>query len=647
MQVEGPILTKNKKSAGIAVRYAQRTVIEMPGIMECIETTGSIIEELPLDADKVAGFREQYEVISRRSKDPNFYLSAIGDFSSGKSTLINALIRRKLLKVAHAATTAVPTYIYRGNGDSVVIRAKRDNGEEFDLSPGTDACGFEKRFGVALPERIDERISLLTADKRLSMELREVDIELPDGELANGLCVIDTPGINPGADFARSHAEITKQILNEKADAIIVLFPADQAYTQSFEKFLKDNAEYFMKDAIFVVTMLDRVDEEERDDVIRFVRTNLRNNFHLKDPQVLSCSAMKTGKDPYWTEHFDTFERSLMDKLAKNRQRIVTERLVKLSNELLNSIQSEILSQKNDLEKRLSVLQDHSVPNLIAVLSDGKAAALNALSGIQTAHDTVIKDKSLYLKNRIMQRVDVGLILCDKRSDITKYVNESLASDVEAPCREMYAASAKYTAELNAALDSAISGMIDKLKEYYGEIGGVLPESTTLSASEQQIDLAGKLTGLSGRLGDYEGKIDIATALGGAGLAAIILAGLGPVGWIIGGVAALVGGDRLFVDATRNKVRASVSEKIPEISNQISQELLGGMRANYGKARGALENKADELVSQYQPVYEELERRLDAEKRDLAGQIRHSGSIQDKIKAVLLQMNQIQGGITG
>lgn len=617
----------------------------MHSISESIETIGSIIDELAIDADKLAEFRAQYEKIALRSRNPHFYLSTIGDFSSGKSTLINTIIKKKLLKVAHAATTAVPTYIYGGKNNRVVVNVKCNDGQQYDITSGSDVIKFQKKYGIAFPEQIDERISLLTADKELSLNIKEVNIELPDNELVKGLCIIDTPGINPGADYAENHAEITKRILNEKADAIILLFPADQAYTQSFEKFLKDNAEYFMKDAIFVVTMMDRVDEEERDDVIRFVKTNLRNSFHLKDPQVLSCSAMLSGRDPYWTNKFKEFEHSLMEKLAQNRQRIITERLIKLSDDLLSSIQSEILSQKNGFEKRLSVLRNHSVPNLISVLAGSKDAAIVEFSKIQTEHNTAVKTESSYLESKIMQKVNAGLNACDSRSGVTKYVKDSLAPDIEFACRDLYAASTRFTDNLNNAFSSAVFGMIEKLKVYFGEIGSVLPESTSLATSEQQVAIADKLTGLRDMIGDYEGKLDIATAIGGAGLAAIILTGLGPIGWIIGGVAALIGGDRLFVESTRSKVRESVSGKIPDISKSVVQELCNGMQTNCSNARNSLESKKDELISQYQPIYEKLERQLNLEKQELTRKIQHSEKIQNRIRAVLLQINQMKGEV--
>lgn len=616
----------------------------MHNIFESIEIIGDIIDGLSIDGEKLAEFREQYDKIKQRSIDPNFYLSTIGDFSSGKSTLINTIMRRKLLKVAHAATTAVPTYIYRGKRKQVVIRVKCDDGVEYDLTSEYDVIEFEKRFNVTLPVESDDRISLLTTDKELSLKINEVNIELPEDELVGDLCIIDTPGINPGADFAEKHEEITKQILNEKADAIIILFPADQAYTQSFEKFLKDNAQYFMKDAIFVVTMMDRVDEEEQNDVIQFVKTNLRNNFHLQNPQVLFCSAMLFGKDLFWTNHFIEFEKNLLDKLTKNRQRIIIERLRKLSNELLSSIQNEIIRQKDKFEKRLSILQKHSVPILESVLTENQRLSISELSEIQSEHNKAVICESEYLGNKIMQNVNNGLYACDTRSGVSKYVNGQLISDIESACQEMYLTSTRYTASLDSVLASTISNMIEKLKVYYGEIGSVLSTEESLPTSEQQITIADKIAELSGMIGDHEGKIDVATVLGGAGLAAIILTGLGPIGWIIGGVVALVGGDRLFVDSARVKVRRAMIEKIPDISTSVTQGLVNGMQVNYDKAQEILLEKKNELIFQYKPTYEKLVDQFNLEKRSLADQIKDSEIIQNRIREVLLQINQIEGG---
>lgn len=603
---------------------------------------GGIIEELPIDEDKVSNFRRLYEKISLRNRDPNFYLSAIGDFSSGKSTLINTLIDQKLLKVAFAATTAVPTYIYKGSGDHVIVRAKCDNGNCYDITSSSGVDSFEEDFVTRLPSKLDDRISLLTADKELSLRIKEVDIELPDNLLSSGLCIIDTPGINPGADYTGAHAEITKNILNEVADAIIILFPADQAYTQSFDEFLKENAEYFIKDAIFVVTMMDRVDEEERDDVIAFVKANLRSNFHLSDPQVLSCSAMMAERDPYWKENFADFERDLMERLSKNRKRIVTEHLVKLSNELLDSIRSEVAASKESFEHRLAVLESHSVPKLDALLADSVAAADQKLTDIKLRHDDVIQNNKGYLKNKIIYNVAASLNACSSRSTITKYVNHSITTDIENACQDVYDTSGRFTGELNQILNSAIVGMIEDLRTYYGEIGGVLDEDAALIASEKRATIVDKFDGLSDTIVKYESRIDTAMTVGGAGLAALVF---GPAGVIFGGLAALVAGDWLFLGSTRDKVKASVSEKAPEISKLAIQGLCDRMQSNYTEAMMELHEKKREFLEQYLPVYEQLEKQLDDEKRELTMKIQLSEKIQNDISTVLSELNHIQGGI--
>ena len=53
--------------------------------------------------------------IDERQKDPYLYLAVIGEFSSGKSTFINALLRDNLLKTSALVTTAAATRLRYGN----------------------------------------------------------------------------------------------------------------------------------------------------------------------------------------------------------------------------------------------------------------------------------------------------------------------------------------------------------------------------------------------------------------------------------------------------------------------------------------------------------------------------------------------------
>ncbi|NJM23654.1 MAG: Dynamin family protein, partial [Richelia sp. SM1_7_0] len=57
----------------------------------------------------------QINQIQKRRSDSNLYLAVIGEFSSGKSTFINALLRDDLLKTSVLPTTAAATKLCYGS----------------------------------------------------------------------------------------------------------------------------------------------------------------------------------------------------------------------------------------------------------------------------------------------------------------------------------------------------------------------------------------------------------------------------------------------------------------------------------------------------------------------------------------------------
>ena len=62
-----------------------------------------------LSGKKKVALLDKYINLSNRVADAKFYLAVVGEFSSGKSTFINALLRKRLLKEAVKPTTAAAT----------------------------------------------------------------------------------------------------------------------------------------------------------------------------------------------------------------------------------------------------------------------------------------------------------------------------------------------------------------------------------------------------------------------------------------------------------------------------------------------------------------------------------------------------------
>ena len=61
-----------------------------------------------LSADNALKVNDDIATIRKKANDSMLYLAVVGEFSSGKSTFINALLGFRLLKEAVMPTTAAP-----------------------------------------------------------------------------------------------------------------------------------------------------------------------------------------------------------------------------------------------------------------------------------------------------------------------------------------------------------------------------------------------------------------------------------------------------------------------------------------------------------------------------------------------------------
>src|ERR1700728_1719917 len=90
---------------------------------EHIEFVRRTFVDHQLDEEQNASIFDIMERIQERMADPRFCLGIVGEFSSGKSTLINALIRDNLLRtdILQGITSAATTLSY---GDKLAVNIR-------------------------------------------------------------------------------------------------------------------------------------------------------------------------------------------------------------------------------------------------------------------------------------------------------------------------------------------------------------------------------------------------------------------------------------------------------------------------------------------------------------------------------------------
>lgn len=263
-------LTKHKSVSVLAKKYFRElaffsrqypaigSVESIPGIQELVK----IHERLD---DSLIKFTEK-----RRN------VAFIGEFSSGKSTLINAILGREILPMdLLEGTTTYPIELTYGpyGGDLV----------------------YEDSSSLPVDPEIDEESDIVLAQYELArlLSLRRglshFRVSIPNRKLVK-LTFFDTPGIN--SNFP-AHTERAIRATKLLCDIFVVIIPSTQPLTDHLLSFLKQNLSDKYEQCIFVLSKFDLIRrEDERKRLCENITTRLIAGLGLNfTPELLPTSA--------------------------------------------------------------------------------------------------------------------------------------------------------------------------------------------------------------------------------------------------------------------------------------------------------------------------------------------------------------------
>jgi GTPase Era involved in 16S rRNA processing len=190
---------------------------------------------------------QDFYKIKARIKDPILYVGLVGEFSSGKSTLVNAWLGNKgLLKTdILQGTTAAPTVMKYSKNAKIDTLLK--NGEWI----------YSKEFSPdKFSTKVVEFFHKITAKEEYSKDIKLVALSHPYNLLRENIALIDTPGAN--ADNPR-HSQVTGWTIEHICDVAVVIIPADIPFSDSLSKFLKEHLSGSLEKCVFIVTKTDIV----------------------------------------------------------------------------------------------------------------------------------------------------------------------------------------------------------------------------------------------------------------------------------------------------------------------------------------------------------------------------------------------------
>lgn len=235
-----------------------------------------------------------------------YYIGLVATMSSGKSTLLNALIGKELLHTANEATTAKITTIFHHNHKKTLHgSAKLFNGDI-----------------IKSDEVTEQQLHTWNADA----QVHTIHLHLQLNQLrATKTCypvLFDTPGPNNSQDDV--HAKLTYAFIKHKPlDLLIYILNATQLGIHDDKYFLDEIQAIQKKQAqpasiLFVLNKVDELDPEKGETLEKTVQ-NCRQylkNLGFRQPEILPVSAQKALLALKWlnSQPLRRFERSLLRK---------------------------------------------------------------------------------------------------------------------------------------------------------------------------------------------------------------------------------------------------------------------------------------------------------------------------------------------
>lgn len=315
----------------------------------------------------------QIEAIKTRASDDTLRLAVFGEFSSGKSSFINALMKKRLLKSASRATTAAGTYIRQGEIFSIKI-SLNDGKEIYSTEKKPkDLLKFLKKNGEDKCKNLNDVLACLSVNEDFAQKIHRIDVTIPFEFQIPNLEIIDTPGFNSGEEKGRRHYAVTAEIAQKYADCGIVIIPATQAGTADLFSFLKENLGNYLEECIFILTRADSIDEEEEslEEFLEEQQMLLQKKLSLKAcPVVFPVSSISelreepTPRDLVWQKRFSEMTAAVRERLIRSRTRILQDSLAEICRELRDELSGELSRKQSKLEEEKAFLQRNQVSRI-------------------------------------------------------------------------------------------------------------------------------------------------------------------------------------------------------------------------------------------------------------------------------------------
>jgi len=612
---------------------------------------------------------EEITKVSQRLQSPCFRLAVVGEFSKGKSTLLNALLGEEIQPVRDIPCSGNVTILKYGSQRRVICRYK--DGREEEISPAQ----YQEKASIS-----EEAAYGSYADEIAKSEIAEIVFEHPELELCrNGVEIIDSPGLNEQAE----RTLVTQQVL-KTTDAVIFLTHAQNALTENerklllyLKKELNSGNDEGASNIFMVVNFFDLLKREEsRQQVRKRVETivekeNLiagENRIHFISAQSALDAILEGNENDDYLKSFQGFTDSVEKFLTVERGAIALRQSATGIKQIIDTGCEELNQWRKMLEGKLTVSEGdkQKIFERMAEVS-GRDVKIKLLADelMEKCVKEAIESWNEWvegLAQRLIAKSDDWTSEHShmwSQNELTKDYSDQFVRDITQEIEDWASQKVQFILQQNmGALNSQIDEDIYAIRQEFQKFDKQL--SSNLVSQFNNLAMAGNLGGIGTSGGGIAESIDDigdGGLMGGLGIGAVAAAvlialplGIIPVilGIIVAGIGGGFGWSFLDADAVKGQIKEKVCElgfkKFDESSQSILDKIQERIIALFEKRIETSNAVMSKAIALWENLLEQEEKRdrqnqaeCEAEKVWLADKRRELEQVKSQIETILNQ----------
>lgn len=616
---------------------------EINGHMSFIEGLVKKYSRMPQDAGQTGAvgcdwnlIQEQLRLIRKKMNEKKLNISVIGEFSTGKSTFINALLRKELLASSALQGTTVASTII--DYDSRYwIHLEYLNGWK------------DKKLTYPAFEELKDHLDHYTTEPAAAKLLKTVRVYLPSEILKNNFRIIDTPGTNVTEAW---HEDVTVRTLKNDSDLSIILISAEHPAKETMLKFVEKNLTSILPQCVFVVTKLDLIRKRERMRQLSYVKMKLEEELGLKDAVVfpyispLVLDSQMPDSERYAREDISVdeemlklsleTEHKLVEHTVKQRTLAISKKLAALIDDMYISISQKMEQISDTYEKRLKLLNRSGKTDLSVFVRQEKPDRLwhfdEAVKKVMDDIEEELSSAADNAKEEILGKLDEnGSIELMKT-----YISNTLGSDCSQQAKSMISEIDGYYEQIRRQFKEEM-GIYNKAFKKNYETLNIIPVDMAQSKYNLPGDIEIETANISSTANyiaeklSSENKAIFGGVVAGAAIGTAIAPGIGTaIGFLVGCFA----GEGLApdTDTVRKECKDKLRPQLTSYYGSVCNKMTSALEQYTKQIRKCL----DDEIDGYLPRYKREVERLIAEENS------QKSVVQSKIRELDTDRNQIR-----